>query len=189
VARTLQLALFLLLSTACAFGHGFDAELEEIATLLALEPGMHVADVGAGDGEFGVALAARVRANGHVWVQEIDDGELRKIRKRAKRSGLDNLTVVEGTSEATMLPDDCCDAVLLRFVYHHMSEREVMLDDLRRAVRPGGLLLVIERGERGGHGIPSAEVVEDWTERGFELVERRTAWGGHDDHSAVLFRR
>jgi ubiquinone/menaquinone biosynthesis C-methylase UbiE len=186
--RPVQVAPVLLLAAACAYGHPFDVEAEEIATLLALQPGMHVADVGAGDGEFGVALAGVVGPTGHAYIQEIDDGELRKIRRRVKRSDLDHVSVVEGSPSDTMLPDACCDAILLRFVYHHVSEREAMLEGLRRSVRPTGLLLVIERGEQGGHGIPSERLIEEWTAAGFEVVRRQTEWGGHDDHSAVVFR-
>ncbi len=187
MCRSIPILVAVLVS-ACAFGHGFDVEVNEIAELLALEPGMHVADVGAGNGEFGVALAERVGERGHVYIQEIDEGELGKIRKRVSRSGLSYVSVVEGRVDDTMLPDQCCDAVLLRYVYHHVTEREAMLESLRRVVRPGGLVLVIERGESGGHGIPSDEIVADWTAHGFRVVERRVGWGGHEDHSAVLFR-
>ena len=184
--RALQIVVAVLAS-ACAFGHGFDVEVEEIAGLLALEPGMYVADVGAGDGRFGVALAERVGERGHVYIQEIDEDELGKIRRRVSGSGLSNLSVVEGRVDDTMLPDDCCDAILLRYVYHHVTEREAMLESLRRAVRPAGRVLVIERGESGGHGIPSEEIVADWTAHGFRVIDRRVGWGGHEDHSGVLF--
>lgn len=178
-----------LLASACAFGHGFDTEVGEIAALLKLEPGVQVADVGAGSGEFGVALAARVGERGHVYIQEIDEDELRAIRERVSGSGLSNVSVVEGRADDTMLPDGCCDAILLRYVYHHVTEREAMLASFRRVVRPGGLILVIERGETGGHGIPSDEVIADWTAQGFRVVDRQVGWGGHEDHSAVLFSR
>jgi len=176
-----------LLASACAFGHGFDTEVGEIAALLKLEPGTQVADVGAGSGEFGVALAARVGERGHVYIQEIDEDELRAIRERVSGSGLSNVSVVEGRPDDTMLPDGCCDAILLRYVYHHVTEREAMLASFRRVVRPGGLILVIERGETGGHGVPSDEIIADWTAQGFRVVDRQVGWGGHEDHSAVLF--
>lgn len=67
----------------------------------------------------------------------------------------------------TGLPAGCCDAILLRGVYHHLTEPTAALVSLRRALRPGGRLLVIDfapvwwlapwtpKGipkDRGGHG-------------------------------------
>ena len=55
------------------------------------------------------------------------------------------MDLVEGGVKDTRLPDDCCDGILLRYVYHHMSEPEAMLASLRRSIRPGGILVVIEK--------------------------------------------
>ena len=83
-------ALGMVLSTPAA-AHGLATEVDEIAELLHLQPGMRLADVGAGDGELGEELARHVGDSGHVYLTEVSDGELRKLRKRVKRSDLPNL--------------------------------------------------------------------------------------------------
>jgi ubiquinone/menaquinone biosynthesis C-methylase UbiE len=175
----------LLASVACA--HDVDEETAQIAKLMDLRPGMHVADVGAGSGEFSEELARRVGEAGHVYATEVDDGKLNKIRKRIKRSGLFNMSVVEGDSDDANLPAGCCDAILLRYVYHHMSNPGDMCESLRRSLRPGGLLVVVEKDEFGD-GIPAEELVAAMIGAGFEVISQHPEWGGHDDSYGTVFR-
>ena len=136
---------------------------------------MVVADVGAGDGDWSFRLAERVGETGHVYATEVDEDELKKIRRRIRKADNDNITAVEGDQERTGLEADCCDAILLRLVYHHFSDPARMRTDLRRALRPGGLLAIIdivpqkhwrklpEVPDRGGHGIPVQDLIAEVT--------------------------
>ena len=153
-----------------------------------LRPGMRVADVGAGDGEWGEAIARRLEISGHVYLTEVDDGELLKLRQRLEDSALDNMSVVVGSADEIGLPDACCDAMLLRLVYHHMSDRPAMRASLRESLRSAALLVVIEL-HQNAHGIDSQRLVDEMTADGFQVVSRHPDWGGHDDHYAVVFRR
>lgn len=184
--RSSVLAGAVLVSVLPVWAHGRSEEVDQIAALMELRPGMELADVGAGEGEFAVALAERVGPGGHVFVNEIDDGALRTIGRRIKRSDLTNMTRVEGDIDDTNLPDDCCEAILLRYVYHHISERAAMRSSLRRSLRPGGLLVVIEKQEPGD-GISLEDLIDDFTGDGFRLVSRHSLWGGHDGHHAAVF--
>lgn len=133
--RLLALALVLLTALA-ASAPAPDAERN--AELPGLEPGMPVTDVGDGDGEWSLALARGVGESGHVYVTAIDEEEPGKIRERLEASDLSNLSVIAGKPDDTMLPDACCDAILLRPVVHHMESREAMIASLRRSLRTGG---------------------------------------------------
>jgi len=163
-------------------------EDDRIADLLALSPGQVVADVGAGDGEFGEAMAARVGPAGRVYITEVDDGELRKIRNRVEDSDLANMIVVEGAAADTMLPENCCTAILLRLVYHHASLREELAASLLRSLAPGGRMLVIET-DQSDHGLPEDELIQELTAGGFQVVSRHADWEGDSDDYAVVFRR
>ncbi len=171
----------------CWMLHPVEQEAQRIAELMQLRESMQIADVGAGDGYFGEQLAHHVGGSGRVYLQEIDDGELRKIRKRVERSELQNLVVVEGASDETGLPEGSCDALLLRFVYHHMSRPETMLASLHHSLRPTARIVMIEKGDNGGHGIRSEELIEQWSAAGFSELSRHLDWGGHDDQYAVVF--
>jgi ubiquinone/menaquinone biosynthesis C-methylase UbiE len=163
-------------------------EFDRITDLLVLSPGLVVADVGAGDGEFSEAMARRVGKEGHVYINEIDDGELIKIRRRVSTSDLSNMTIVEGTPEDTNLAESCCAAILLRFVYHHASRPEELSGSLLRSSAPGGRLLVIEKDQQN-HGISADQLIEEMTARGFEVVLLLPEWEGASDHYAVVFQR
>ncbi len=199
LSATAACALTLL---ACASLGAEGSEKDRLAKALELHPGMRVADVGAGGGEWSEDLARRVGEQGHVYATEIDEDDVEKMKKRFAEADLQNVTVVLGTDEDTGLPEGCCDAVLLRLVYHHFTDPEKMRRSLHRALVPGGLLVVVDIEpqttwrelpgvpERGGHGIPPEDLVAELTTDCFHLVERQDDWDeGEEDHYLAVFRR
>jgi SAM-dependent methyltransferase len=177
------------------------SEAESLFAALDLKPGHKVADVGAGDGEWAERLARQVGDTGHVFATEVDSKELEKIRKRVGEAGLTNVTAVLGTQEDTGLPAACCDAILLRMVYHHFKEPARMRASLRNALRPDAALVIVDTKpqknwrrldggpDRGGHGIREDELVREMTGDGFEVVARHPDWNGDADRYCVIFRR
>jgi len=177
------------------------AEPERLAEVMGLKPGMVVADVGAGDGDWSEKLAGFVGEEGHVYATEIEDADVEKMRERFADAELRNVTAVLGKVDDTGLPEGCCDVILLRMVYHHFTEPEKMRRSLHRSLSPGGLLVVVDitpqKGwrrlpdvpERGGHGIPPDALVEELTKDCFHLVERQDEWAGKDDRFLAVFRR
>jgi ubiquinone/menaquinone biosynthesis C-methylase UbiE len=176
-------------------------ESERILSALGLRAGMSAADVGAGDGEFTVALARGVGAAGRVFATEVDPAEIDKIEAKVAAERLANVTVVRGDQQATGLPDACCDTILLRLVYHHFTDPAVMRRGLWRALRPGGRIAVIDvppqpgwrklEGvpERGGHGVPVEELVAEMQGEGFEVDAMYDHWPAEGDSYCVVFRR
>jgi len=185
--RSILLFAIGLLFVVVAVAHDSDEESAQIAELMGLNPGMVVADVGAGDGEFGEVLARRVEESGHVYLTEIDESELKKIRRRLKRTELTNVSVVEGEIDETNLPEACCDALLLRFVVHHMSRPDEMHSSLRRSLRQGGRLVIVEKDDPED-GIEADDLIEDLHRAGFDVLSRHPKWGGHDGHYAIVFQ-
>ena len=183
--------------------HGTTAdEVERLAGWLEVRPGTSLADVGAGDGTFAVALARRVGPSGHVYATELDGERLAGIRQAATEARLSNITVIAGAVSSTNLPDACCDALFSRGVYHHLTDPAAINADILRALRPGGRLVVIdfepggimnwigrpETAERhGGHGTPRETVMKEVTLAGFQLMRGPESWRGRT--YAVLFRR
>ena len=198
--RHLLLPLVLLLAVP-----GTDADVAQesdgIVASMALAPGMTVADVGAGDGKYSVVLARGVGAAGRVYATEVDAAEIDKIASRMEGEGLRNVKTIVGSQDDTGLPVGCCDAILLRLVYHHFTDAAAMRRSLWNALKPGGRLVVIDvppqKGwrhldgvpERGGHGISMGELTSDMSRSGFELVSRRYDWPAEDDAYLVVFRR
>jgi ubiquinone/menaquinone biosynthesis C-methylase UbiE len=166
---------------------------------MALRPGLRVADVGAGDGEWAERLARRVGDAGHVWATEVEDDKVEQIASRLERAGVSNASVLLGSQRDTGLPPACCDAILLRLVYHHFQDPDPMRESLKRALRPGGRLVVLDVPpqtswsalagvpDRGGHGIALDDLVAELTADGFRLVSRDEAWDGDETEYCAVF--
>jgi ubiquinone/menaquinone biosynthesis C-methylase UbiE len=185
--RTTRLFTIALLSIVAviAFAHDSEEESVQIAELMELNPGTVVADVGAGDGNFGEMLARRVGESGHVYLTEIGQSELEKIRRRVEQSELTNMSVIEGETDETNLPEDCCDALLVRYVVHHMSRPDDMLSSLKRSLRQNGRLVIVEKNDPDD-GIEADDLIDDLRRAGFDVLSRHPEWGGHDGHYAIV---
>jgi ubiquinone/menaquinone biosynthesis C-methylase UbiE len=180
-------------------GFGFRAdgpELPRLRQVLALETGTVVADVGAGKGGLTFALASEVGSNGRVFSTEIDPGRLRGLREALVAARLDNVTVVEASVSETGLPPNCCDAIVLRRVYHHLTEPSGINASLLRSLRPGGVLAVIDFPpplffSRGSFGVPARTVMGEVTSTGFELLRLIDDWPGRGPLGSycVVFRK
>jgi hypothetical protein len=111
--------------------------------------------------------------------------------------------MVAAAEKKTRLPDSCCDAIILRRVYHHFTAPSEMDASLLHSLRPGGLLAVIEfpprrsltasdpvngvPSNRGGHGIPKKILLEELIAAGFKLDKTFDDWP--EDGYCALFRK
>jgi ubiquinone/menaquinone biosynthesis C-methylase UbiE len=199
-----RMAITLLLSAACAgcgswTGFGFNAdgpEMQRLKQVVSLQQGSVVADVGAGKGELTLALAREVGSSGRVFSTEIDPKRLQRLRELGSGAKLGNVTVVEAHSRETGLPDSCCDAIVLRRVYHHLTDPPSLNASLLRSLRPGGLLAVVDFPppffwSRGSLGVPAKAVITEVTGSGFELVRVIDDWPGRGPLGSycVVFRK
>jgi predicted methyltransferase len=154
----------------------------EVMDALGLGPGMSVADVGSGDGYFTFHLAARVGPAGKVYAVDIDDGDLKKIRHRAKADGLEQIETVLGARDNPRLAAESVDVALIVNAYHEMRAYDAMLAGIFRALKPGGLFGIIEAEDEPGrsresyhdrHRMPAEVVREDAARAGFRYVGER----------------
>ena len=197
-------AVALVLSVVCAgceswTGGGFRAdgtEMSRLRQVLILETGKVVADVGAGKGELTFALAKEVGSNGRVFSTEIDPERLRRLREALVAAKVDHVTVLEGRSSETGLPPNCCDAIVLRRVYHHLTDPSGFNASLLRSLRPGGVLAVIDFPPpfflgRGRFGVPPESVSREVIGSGFEPLRVLDDWPGRGPLGSycVVFRK
>jgi predicted methyltransferase len=188
------LCLALLARTASA-----DTEIEQIVQALELRPGQVVADVGAGDGEWSERLSPIVGADGRVLATEIEARAVERLSERFKKDALRNAEAVLGYQRRTGLATASCDAILLRLVYHHLTDPNAVAADLYRALRPAGRLAIIDFlpqhdlrrlpgvPDRGGHGVRAEDVIAEMEQAGFRAVARHDSWGGDSQRFCVVF--
>lgn len=154
---------------------------DQIMDALAIAEASSVADIGAGAGWFTIRLARRVGPNGVVYSQDVQQQMLAAISRRVQREGLTNVRTVLGLGSNPRLPAGALDAVLLAGVYHEIEDREALLANLARSLKPQGRIGVVDfKMEGGGPGPPADErvepdiVVNDAKRAGLKLLRRES---------------
>jgi ubiquinone/menaquinone biosynthesis C-methylase UbiE len=120
-----------------------EAPSKAIAALDVRE-GQVVADVGAGSGYYSVRLARAVGEKGRVYATDIQPEMLAIIKSKVASERLSNVDLVLGTETDPKLPAAAIDLVLMVDVYHELARPQEMLRALKRVLRPGGRLVLIE---------------------------------------------
>jgi ArsR family transcriptional regulator len=132
--------------------YGIRADLLPLFGLL--DPAWSVADLGAGTGVLASAIAPFVS---RVVVVDRSPEMLSAARRRL--TGTDNVSFHQGELQALPLPAESIDLAMLSLVLHHVPEPDVVLEEVRRVLRPGGRLIIVdmrehdrvELGEEMGH--------------------------------------
>jgi ubiquinone/menaquinone biosynthesis C-methylase UbiE len=192
-----------LLSCVLLLGALSTEEVNRLREVMGWKPGQTIADVGAGEGLIAFAAANVVGETGKVYLTELDEAKRQVLEKEVQRRQLKNALVVQAAEKQTNLPDNCCDGIVLRHVYHHLTAPAEMDASLLRSLKSGGELAVIDfpprkwlsltdpvkgvPANRGGHGIPQKILVEELTKAGFQVVKVFNDWP--DDSYCVLLRK
>ncbi len=153
---------------------------DEVVRLLELEPGMAVADIGAGTGFFSMLFAREVGPSGKVYALEITPKFVEHIEKTAGELGLDNVESRLNPVDSTGLEKNSIDVAFIADTYHHFEYPYKMLASIKESLRPGGrvVLVDLERIEgvttefvlnmvRAGKGT----FTDEFKNAGFELID------------------
>jgi ubiquinone/menaquinone biosynthesis C-methylase UbiE len=148
-------------------------QIDRVMDLLQLKAGSTVADIGAGSGWFSVRAARRVGANGRVIAEDINPKAITYIQQRAQREHLANIVPVLGTPDDPKLTPNSLDAALMLKVYHEIAHPQLVLANLRAALKPGARFGIIDRNGNGGdHGLKESIVHKEVEHAGFRQVAR-----------------
>jgi demethylmenaquinone methyltransferase/2-methoxy-6-polyprenyl-1,4-benzoquinol methylase len=105
--------------------------------------GSRVLDVAGGTGDLSLAFARKVGKNGQVWLTDINNAMLTHGRDRLCDKGF-MIPVAQCDAEKLPFPDDYFDCVTVAFGLRNMTHKDLALAEMRRVLRPGGRLLVLE---------------------------------------------
>lgn len=156
-------------------------EREERATLmlrqLNVKPGMSVCDIGCGNGFHTLELARMVGEKGRVYGVDIQPEMLKFLRDRAEKAGLENITPILGSGHDPRLPSGVLDLILLVDVYHEFSYPALMLAAMRKALKPKGVIVLVEFREEDPdvpilplHKMSKKQIMKEVPANGFKLV-------------------
>lgn len=105
--------------------------------------GEYVLDVAGGTADLSAAFAPRVGKSGQVWLTDINNAMLTVGRDRLLDEGR-MLPVAQCDAERLPFPDNYFDIVTVAFGLRNMTHKDAALTEMRRVLRPGGRLLVLE---------------------------------------------
>jgi len=158
----------------------------ELVQSLGIKPGETVVDLGTGPGYMLPWLSRAVGPSGKVLAEDIQNDFLERARDKARRESLDNVVFILGADKDPELPPDSADLVLVLDVYHHFDYPAPMLAGIRRALRPGGRLAIVEFYKRPGSmgdsdpnwslrhiRLDAGDLVKEVEANGYSLVSRR----------------
>jgi predicted methyltransferase len=183
----------------------------EVLRLAGIKPGMRVADVLAGGGYYSELLSYVVGAKGHVLLlnnKAYDHWSEGGYEKHLAGNRLPNVEHRTVDLEHLDLPDHSLDAAILIKVYHDLywvdsdpqtvwpkMDPGVVLDQLTRVLKPGGILLIEDHSAKAGtgsadagrlHRIDEAYTVKDFEKRGFKLVGKSDLLRKPDDKRELV---
>ncbi len=166
---------------------------EWVVEELHLRPGMVVADIGAGSGYLSRRMAPLV-APGKVYAVDVQPQMVQLLERLAAQPGLHNIIPVQGAADDPKLPSDSVDEAVMVDVYHELEYPYEVVQNLVRALKPGGHLVFVEyRGEDPKvailplHKMTEAQVRREM--RAFPLEWERTSERLPVQHIIVFRRR
>jgi SAM-dependent methyltransferase len=116
----------------------------DVLEKVGVRKGQAVLDYGCGSGTFAIPSAKIVGEEGKVYALEVHPQDLECVSEKAKDEGLGNIETVLSDSPrlTTGLPDGSVDAVLVYDVMHVIDDRQGLLKELHRVLRPDGFLSI-----------------------------------------------
>jgi ubiquinone/menaquinone biosynthesis C-methylase UbiE len=156
-----------------------EREFEENTTTLIknlqLQPGMNVADIGAGSGYHSRLISKKI-GKGKVYAVDVEPIMLVYLKQRIAQENLQNIVPVLGTISSVSLPNESVDMMLLVDVYHEFSHPYEMVQSMFNALKPNGKLVLVEfRAEDESvpiktiHKMSEAQAVKELKALGFRL--------------------
>lgn len=160
---------------------------------LDLQPGMVIADIGAGTGYLSRLMSPAVKPHGKIIAVDVQGMMVNRIGRLARENGFDNIEAVRCREHDALLPAGALDMAVMLDVYHELSFPFEMLASIVRATKPGGRIVFVEFKEEDPdipikplHKMSEARVRR-------EAAVHRLKWERTIDHlpwqHVVVFRR
>jgi len=115
-----------------------------LVAALALQPGMVVADIGAGTGYLSRRMAPAVMPGGKVWAIDVQPEMISLLQADAKRSGMPQIEARLCAVDDVRLPAGSVDLAVMVDVYHELAYPYEVMASVMKALKPGGRVVFVE---------------------------------------------
>ncbi len=156
--------------------------VSDIFEALGATRGSRIADLGAGEGWLTTRLSRQVGPEGRVFAVDISPSALTSLATSLATDSLRNVELILGEADDPRLPFGTLDGVVILNAYHEMPQRIALLDAIKRALRPGGVLVIVDNvptdslaprlRQTSSHSLALHFADDDLQASGFEIVRR-----------------
>ena len=157
-----------------------DSKPDQVLAELNIQPGLHIADIGAGGGYFALRFAEATGPDGKVYAVDVNPDFLTFIDRAAQSRGLQNITTVRGTADSAALEPGSVDLVFSRNVFHHIENQTGYFKNLKPALRPNARVVLIDHTEHGfrfvslfGHHSTPGEIRKKMEAAGYVQIDQQ----------------
>ncbi len=160
-----------------------------------IDPGMVVADLGAGTGAYAFPLAKAVGPSGKVYAVDVQKELIAKLKSDANQKQITNIEIIWGDLDdpkGTTLRESSVDRIVVANTFFQIEDKDEFMKEVHRILRTNGLLLFIDwKGSFGGVGpkgedIVTPDVVRTLFEDAGFTFERDVQAGDH--HYGMIFK-
>lgn len=155
-------------------------KVAEIFQIANIQVGNEVADIGCHQGYMSIRLADFIGETGKVYSVDVREDRLNKLNDIASERGIRNIQTILGDYDDPKLQENTLDVVLIIDAYHEMKDYKQILLNVKKALKPDGRILILEKLKRQligksrqeqtqGHTIAPKYVENELKEVGFEV--------------------
>ncbi len=156
-------------------------KVDEVIDAIGVKEGDTIADIGGGSGYFSRPFARRVGPQGTVYCCELATNLLEYLQAKALEEKLHNIVTVYAAPDRPMLPLKAIDTLFFCNTNHHLEDRVNYYTGLKRYLRPGGQLVVVDWkkekmkvGPPPSHNVAKSVVNDELKKAGWKLVREET---------------
>lgn len=153
----------------------------EVITALKLKEGEVIADIGAGSGYFTLRLARHVGETGRVYAVDVSPEMIVHMNRRIRDLKVKNVVSILAAPDDPLLADASVDRFFICDTWHHIENRDRYLALLKKMLKPGGEVVMVDFkkaetpvGPPQEMRIDRADLVQEMEKNGFRLDAEHT---------------
>jgi len=120
-----------------------DRNASKMLSEVGIGEGQSILDFGCGSGTYTIPAAKLVRRNGRIYALDVNQGALEKLSRKAEKEGLDNIVTLLSSGDVDIpIENETLNHVLLIDVLQEISDKDTLLEEVHRILKPDGLMAV-----------------------------------------------